>query len=121
MVDPTKHRVLIVEDEYMLAMDLAQVLSEHHVDVIGPVPSVSDAILLIERDPAIDAAVLDVNLSGESVFPVAEVLQARSIPFVFTTGYERSALPTRYKDVVCCEKPFDAEAIARAIDSQIQH
>jgi two-component SAPR family response regulator len=112
--------VLIVEDEYMLAMDLAQVLSGHEVDVIGPVPSVRDAMLLIERGAEIDAAVLDVNLGGESVFPVAEALQARAIPFVFTTGYERAALPPQYQDVMCCEKPFDAESVARMIDSQLQ-
>ncbi|MCQ4190789.1 response regulator [Methylocystis suflitae] len=78
-------RILIVEDEYIIAADLAQLLEGLGAKV-GPAGSVADALALIARQPAIDVALLDVTLGSEKIFPVADVLQARGVAFVFATG-----------------------------------
>jgi CheY-like chemotaxis protein len=86
-------RILIVEDEYIIAADLAQLLEGLGVTVIGPVGSVADALALLAGEPAIDAAVLDVTLGTEKIFPVADALRARGVPFVFATGYDAWIIP----------------------------
>ena len=73
---------------------------------MGPVPSVEKAIKQIESEPHIDAAVLDVNLGGVLAYPVADMLLARKIPFVFTSGYEDNVLRTRYSHVKNCPNPI---------------
>ncbi|HEX8471410.1 MAG TPA: response regulator, partial [Brevundimonas sp.] len=78
-------RVLIVEDEYVIAMEIAGILEDCGAEIVGPAGSVSLAIQLIAQEAPIDAAVLDVNLGRERVFPVAETLNLRNIPFVFAT------------------------------------
>lgn len=105
-------RVLVVEDEYLLADDLSLALSSVGADVLGPVPSVDDAIAMIANEPRIDIAVLDVNLRGDMVFPVADALIERGIPFAFATGYDREALPDRFTAVPRVEKPFKAHSVA---------
>jgi CheY-like chemotaxis protein len=99
-------RILVVEDEYMLADDLCFALSESGAQVLGPVASVQEAIEFVAREAQIDAAVLDVNLRGDMVFPVADALRARGVPFAFTTGYDQWALPERFSDTPRVEKPF---------------
>ena len=110
-----KSRVLVVEDEYLLAYQLAHALEDLGAQILGPVPSVKEALALIEAEGQIDSAVLDVNLDGEMVFPVAEALEARNIGFVFTTGYEPLAIPERYQHVPRCEKPVAPQAIVLAL------
>ena len=100
-------RILAVEDEYYLAMDLAAELTGAGADVIGPAPSIEQALSLITAEPRIDAAVLDINLGGEMAFPVADALLARGVPFVFTTGYIDSDSDARYAQVPRCEKPLE--------------
>ena len=101
-------RILVVEDEYMLAQDFARELEDVGAEVLGPVPSVADALaLLVAEAVPPDAAILDVSLGGEMVFPVAEALRERGVPFMFVTGYDPWSLPQPYADVPCCEKPFD--------------
>ena len=112
-------RVLIVEDEFLLADDLSQSLREVGAVVVGPVRTVSDALRLIEGGEAMDAALLDVNLGREKVFPVAEALRARRVPFCFTTGYESQSIPDRFADVPRFEKPLDSDAVARAIGEHV--
>lgn len=108
-------RILIVEDEYMLADELRMELEEAGAIVLGPVPSIDEAADLIRSEEHIDGGILDVNLDGEKVFPVADLLTDRNVPFVFTTGYDRSALPKRFVQVVRCEKPVNMKDVARAI------
>lgn len=108
-------QVLVVEDEYILAEDMRQALEEAGATVLGPAPSVADAIALIEAEAAIDGAVLDVSLDGEMVFPVADMLTEREIPFVLTTGYGASSVPARYANVTRCEKPVEADELARVL------
>jgi DNA-binding response OmpR family regulator len=104
-------RVLIAEDEYLLADDLRRELEAAGARVLGPVPSVAMALDLLQAPDAPDVAVLDVNLGGEHVYPVAEALRARGVPFVFVTGYDTCALPVEFVDAPRCEKPLDLDAV----------
>lgn len=84
-------KVLVVEDELLAAMELEHLLAQEGCTVLGPVPSVERALRLIEADEP-DAALLDVNLGGRQVTPVAEELKSRGIPFILVTGYTRTEL-----------------------------
>ena len=108
-------RILIVEDEYLIAINLQDGLENIGSVVLGPVPSVEKAIKKIESEPHIDAAVLDVNLGGALAYPVADMLVARKIPFVFISGYEDTALRNRYSQVKNCPKPYLFQAIEEAL------
>ena len=108
-------RILVVEDEYMMAEDLQHALEKAGAQVIGPVPSVADALRLLAAEEAVDGAILDVNLRGETAFPVADALRERNMPFVLATGYEQWALPDAYKDAPRCDKPVDLRQLARAL------
>ena len=112
-------RILIVEDEYLLAMELHSSLESAGATVVGPVSSVDDALSVLEQANELDAAVLDVNLRGQQVFAVADALHDRGVPFIFTTGYGRSAFPERYAQVPRCEKPFETEALAHALQERL--
>ncbi|GGK44294.1 response regulator [Salinarimonas ramus] len=105
-------RVLVVEDEYFIADDLAQALAAEGAEVIGPVGDPREALDLVANE-RIDRAVLDINLHGELVFDVARALQARDIPFVFATGYAANVVPSGLSHVPRWEKPFDAISLAR--------
>jgi DNA-binding NtrC family response regulator len=113
-------RVLVVEDEYMLADELRWELKEAAAITLGPVATVEDAIGLINSETEIDGGILDVNLGGELVFPVADRLAERGVPFLFTTGYDRSVIPTRFTDITRCEKPINIRRITQAIGRVIQ-
>ena len=106
-------RILIVEDEYIIAADLAQSLEGLGAKLIGPAGSVADALALIARERAIDVAVLDVTLGSEKIFPVADVLQARGVAFVFATGHDAWIVPTAYANAPHFKKPIDTRALAR--------
>jgi DNA-binding response OmpR family regulator len=86
-------RILVVEDEYMLADEIQIELSDAGAIVLGPVAMLEDAMELIDREHDIDAAILDVSLGGEMVYPAADLLARRKVPFIFTTGYDASAIP----------------------------
>jgi CheY-like chemotaxis protein len=110
-------RILIVEDEYLIAAGLRDALEAAGSVVLGPVPSVSKAIEKIETEPQIDAAVLDVNLGGVLAYDVADAFLARHIPFVFTSGYEDQALRKRYPQVTNCHKPYLFPKLEEALTS----
>ncbi len=112
--------VLVVEDEYLLAEDLRMTLERYGAEVLGPVPSVGEAMASIADHPELDGAVLDMNLRGNMVFPVADMLVARGITFFFTTGYMTSAVPERYAGVTRFEKPFDPEDVAVALGKRLE-
>jgi len=98
-------RVLLVEDENLVAMLLEDMLAELGHSVVGPVARLKKGLEMAQRE-AIDLAILDVNINGEQVYPVAEALAARGIPFVFSTGYGERGLPPRYRDHPTLQKPF---------------
>lgn len=108
-------RLLLVEDQYLLALQLADVLEDAGVQVLGPVACVADALELIDKAPEIDAAILDVNLAGEAVFAVADELRARRVPFAFATGYDPQLMPPRFRDVEVCQKPIDGASVRNAV------
>ncbi len=107
--------VLVVEDEYFIADDMRRVFEENGATVIGPVGSVEDALAILSEAPPIDGAVLDINLRQTMVFPIADRLRQRGVPFVFATGYESIVIPERLRDAVHCEKPVEAARIADAL------
>jgi CheY-like chemotaxis protein len=111
-------RVLIVEDEYFLADDMAQALEKLGAQVVGPVPTTGAALELLSDKP-VDAAILDINLKGQMVFPVADTLREQGVPFVFATGYDENAVPEDYRDVPRWEKPFRPEDLAKALPQLI--
>lgn len=113
-------RVLVVEDEYLLADDLSHALADVGVHVLGPVASVEDGLTLIGSESSIDAAVLDVNLRGDMVFPVADELRSRGIPFAFATGYDEWALPERFVDAPRVEKPFKGYKVAAVLGELVK-
>lgn len=112
-------RVLVIEDEYLLADELCSELQNAGAIVMGPVGHLDAAIALITSEADIDGAVLDLNLGGDSVFPAADLLMARGIPIVFTTGYDASSIPDRYAHVSRCEKPVTLAQVAKAIGRRI--
>lgn len=107
-------RLLIVEDEYIVAEELRRRLDEAGARVLGPVPSVAAALALVGRDD-VDGAVLDVNLGAEHAFTLADELVRRHLPFVFLTGYTRVNLPSRFSRVPLLEKPMDLDSLADAL------
>jgi CheY-like chemotaxis protein len=98
-------RILLVEDEMLVAMLLEDMLAEAGHTIIGPLARVEQAVE-VARQEAIDLAILDVNVSGEEVYPVAEVLAAREIPFAFATGYGAHGLREPWQDRPTLQKPF---------------
>lgn len=109
-------RILVVEDEYILAYELELELEDMDATVVGPVGNLQEAIALLESGEPIDGAILDVNLAGQMTFPVADMLAERGVPFVLTTGYDASVIPGRFQGVVRCQKPMDGKQVARAME-----
>jgi len=100
-----RRRVLVVEDEMMVAWLLEDMLAELGCVVLGPVAKVDKALAMIGTE-AIDVAVLDVNLDGEMSYPIADALGARGVPFVFVTGYAKDRLLDGYRSFPMLQKPF---------------
>ena len=112
--------VLVVENEFMIAEDLSISLVDAGAIVLGPVSSVSAALALLAAEPDVHGAVLDINLNGQMVFPVADALAVRQVPFVFATGYDQSFVPRAYAGVLRFQKPVDTTKMLRAIGRQIR-
>ena len=104
------NRVMIVEDEALVAMALRETLDELGFSVIGPFNRISEAMVAL-RNNRIDAAVLDVNLGGELIYPLADVLTADRVPFIFITGYGAEEIEPRYAHVPILQKPIEAGAL----------
>jgi len=117
MTDSLRGRVvLIVEDEFYLADDLASALAGAGAKVLGPFSRVDEARRLIEGDQVVDLAILDIDLFGDRVFPVADLLRARNAPFVFATGYDPEIIPKRFSDAPRLEKPFTAATLIGVLE-----
>ena len=112
-------RVLVVEDEYFLADDISRALRSVGADVLGPVGEIEDALRILHDGSVIDGAVLDVNLRSEMVFPIAQELKSRHVPFVFTTGYDPVSIAPEFQDVLLWEKPIDVPAMIRGLGGLI--
>lgn len=112
---PERCRILVAEDEYIVAFDLCAELVSLGIEVVGPAASVDQALDLATTTIPLHGAVLDVNVGGRNVFPVADALARRSIPFIFATGYDRSVLPPKYQAIPQVDKPMDADQLEDAI------
>lgn len=112
--------VLIAEDEWLFAAALDAAVVDAGATVVGPVASLAEVLELVTREVRIDGAILDVNLRGEMVFPAADLLAQRGVPYVFTTGYDFSVIPKRFEHVVRCEKPVNIPAVVRALADLIR-
>jgi CheY-like chemotaxis protein len=114
-------KVLVVEDNYLVADLLREMLETCGCEVVGPFPSAEKAIQQVESQ-ALDGAVLDVNLGGTMSFEVAKALRARDIPFVFATGYDQGTLfPQELGTVQRLTKPFDLDTLQRVVDTTFRH
>jgi DNA-binding response OmpR family regulator len=107
------NRVMVVEDEALVAMALREALDELGFSVIGPFNRISEAMIAL-RNNQIDAAVLDVNLGGELIYPLADVLTADHVPFIFITGYGAEEIEPRYADIPILQKPIEPGALKSA-------
>lgn len=106
--------VLVIEDEFMIAMDYAISLEAMGATVVGPVSSVAQALAIL-REQRIDAAVLDIDLQGTKAFMVADALIERRIGFVFASGYDDVVIPQRFGGVIRCAKPAKAADVVDAL------
>ena len=107
-------RVLVVEDEYLIRMLLEDMLGDLGYSVAAAVGSIAEAREFASTGE-FNAAILDVNLDGQEIFPVADILAERNLPFVFVTGYGERSLPERYRDRPALQKPFQAEQLDSAL------
>lgn len=115
MIDVRGRRILIVEDEYFVADDLATDLRNMGAVVVGPVGNVADAMALIATTPQLDGAVLDINLHGQMSYPVAAALREAGTPFLFATGYDASTVDDAYRDIARHEKPVRLSDVVTAL------
>jgi PAS domain S-box-containing protein len=105
-------RVLVVEDEALVAMMIQEFLTEYGHSVVGPIGRASEA-LLAAKETDYDAAILDINLGDGMAYPVADILSARGVPFVFITGYEADTVEDRFSHVPVLQKPIERQALQR--------
>jgi DNA-binding response OmpR family regulator len=115
MAEPRQaSRVLVVEDEAMIAELLVDMLTDADYAVVGPYLGFAEALRAAETE-MFDAAVVDINLSGRASHPIAEALTRRSLPFVFLTGYGRGARPAGFAKTPIIGKPFESEELLDAL------
>jgi CheY-like chemotaxis protein len=111
-------RVLIVEDELMIRMLLEDMLSELGYSIAAEAGRIDEA-LEAAKTAEFDLAILDVNLNGQTIAPVAEALVARGMPFVFATGYGERGLPEAYRDRPTLKKPFEMDGLSRMLQNAL--
>jgi DNA-binding response OmpR family regulator len=112
-------RILVVEDEFLVAMELETMLQDLGAEVIGPLGRLDEAVA-IAREETLELAILDVNIGGQLVTPVADALTARAIPFVFCTGYDGARLPGRHASAPVLMKPCQAHELKDALLSSLR-
>jgi two-component SAPR family response regulator len=113
--------VLVVEDEYLIAMDMAYAIEELGASVVGPMSSASEALdFLADGGAHIDVALLDVNLGSHTAFDIADKLHELDVPVVFVTGYDSSSIPEQYRAVLRCEKPVEQADLRRVLERSMR-
>ena len=112
-------RVLVVEDQAPIALQLEDMLVESECQVVGPASRVGQALRLLGEN-VVDAAVLDLNVAGELVYPVADALDARGLPYIFATGYDPSDVSGRYGHRTIVRKPFSRRVFLEAFRATVR-
>lgn len=110
-----ERHILVVEDDFLLASELCRALEQAGATIVGPVPDLPAALDLIASAPVVQGAILDVNLRGQMVFPAADMLIERNLPFLFATGYDQAVIPPRFCHVLRLEKPIAPPEAVRAL------
>lgn len=117
--EPARRSVLLVEDEVMIRMMVADMLEELGYHIAGEAGDIDEAVRLVQTTD-FDIAILDVNVNGKVISPVAEAVQLRGRPFVFATGYGAQGLPEKFRDRPALQKPFQMESLERAIEAALK-
>jgi DNA-binding response OmpR family regulator len=115
----SKPAVLLVEDEVMIRMMVADMLGEIGYVIAGEAGDIDEAVRLVQTTE-FDIAILDVNVNGRVISPVAEAVTLRGRPFLFATGYGSSGLPEKYRDIPTLQKPFQMATLQRAIEDALR-
>ena len=116
MTEPTKvPRILVVEDEYLIRMLLEDMLGDLGYEIAGAVGTIAEASNLAETG-SFDLAILDVNVDGKEIYPVAAILAKRGLPFVFVSGYGEGSLAEPYRNRPSLQKPFQAEQLKTTLE-----
>jgi len=116
-VRPAGPRVLIVEDEAVIAGLIETILGEAGYSIAGPVATLERALATIERE-RLDAALLDIRINGHDAYAVADVLMKRRIPFIFVSGFTRKQMPAGYRHCAYIAKPFAPDAMLALLDER---
>ena len=116
---PVGYSVFLVEDEVTIRMMVADMLEELGYSVAAEAGEIGEALKLAQSTD-FDLAILDVNVNGKVITPVAELIKAKGRPFIFATGYGSSGLPEEYRDRPALQKPFQLETLAQLIDSTMK-
>lgn len=116
---PSGRSVFLVEDEVMIRMMVADMLEELGYKVAAEAGDIAEAMRLAESTE-FDLAILDVNVNGKVISPVADVIEARGRPFIFATGYGSSGLPEQFRDRPALQKPFQIDALSRTIETALR-
>ncbi len=119
MIELVGLRILVVEDEGAVAFLIEDMLEDLGCRVVGSIASLPKA-LQAATNASFDLATLDVNLNGQLVFPVAEILQRRQLPFLFSTGYGRAAIPDTFQSYEVLNKPFAQEELEQKLRVTLQ-
>jgi len=112
-------RVLLVEDEMLVAWLLQDMLADLGCAVVGPAARVNQALAIIAAEQ-VDLAVLDINLNGQTSYAIADALTARGVPFVFSTGYAKDRLAEDYRAFPVLQKPFHESELGRALETLLE-
>lgn len=114
----TGYKVFVVEDEFLIRMLLEDMLADLGHEIAAVAGSVNEAIELAKTS-SFELAILDVNLDGRDVYPVADILTERGVPFVFVTGYGGRGLPEPYRERLTLQKPFQLEDLRTTLDTLV--
>ncbi|MCL6729267.1 response regulator [Sphingomonas hankyongi] len=107
-------RILVIEDSPVVGPFTAELLAELGCEVVGPAPNMAAARELVENEE-VDAAVLDVHIRGERVFPICEMLEAKGVPFLLTSGYADWQMPEKWRDRPRLQKPYTLDQVQAAL------
>lgn len=113
-------RVLIVEDEAAISMLLEDMLMDFGCQVVGPAARLAPALEMV-RSESFDLAILDVNLAGEPIYPVAEELARREVPFIFSTGYGGAGIKDPFRNRPVVQKPFGQQDLKRTLLKAVEN